>query len=66
MAIVNVTLSIDLSLHFEDDADDIAQEITDMAVRRFPANVKRVEQIERDMPRTYGDLFRAEGYDPDA
>lgn len=65
MSIVNVTLSFDLRMDDNEDVDDVAQEIADMAQRRFPTLVRRVEHIDRDAPRTYGDLFKADDYDPD-
>lgn len=66
MTIVNVTLSIDLRMDDNEDVDDVAEAIASAASTMFPTLVMRVEHIDRDMPRTYGDLYRAEGYDPDA
>ena len=66
MTIVNVTLSIDLRMDDNEDVDDVAESIASAASTMFPTLVMRVEHIDRDAPRTYGDLYRAEGYDPDA
>ncbi len=66
MTIVNVTLSIDLRMDDNEDVDDVAEAIASAASTMFPTIVQQVEHIDRDMPRTYGVLYKAEGYDPDA